>query len=86
MGNWIVRELVYPLLGGKTTGSNHFSGMEEAFLRFPHLPEQIMEELDYESLTNSRLVAKSWNQFIVERKHRWIANLKKKCKYGQLQI
>ena len=71
MGNWIVRELVYPCSCGKTTGSSHISGMEEAFLRFPHIPEQIMEELDCKSLTNARLVAISWKEFIDEREHRW---------------
>ena len=66
--------------------------MDEAFLRFPHLPEQIMEELDYKSLTNARLVAKSWKEFIDTREHRWypfkdeiaeITELKKKCGLGK---
>ena len=63
--------------------------MEEAFMRFPHLPEQIMEELDFESLTKSRLVAISWKQFIDEREYRWfpfkddIADLKNKCRFGE---
>ena len=38
--------------------------MDKAFLRFQHLLEQIMEELDFKSLKNSRLVAISWKQFI----------------------
>ena len=69
--------------------NNSINRMDEAFLRFPHLPEQIMEELDFKSLTNSRLVAISWKQFTDAREHRWypfknqIANLKKKCRYGQ---
>ena len=37
--------------------NNSINRMDEAFLRFPHLPEQIMEELDFKSLTNSRLLA-----------------------------
>ena len=67
--------------------NNSINRMDEAFLRFPHLPEQIMEELDFKSLTNARLVAKSWKQFIDVREHRWypfkdeIADLKIKCKY-----
>ena len=63
--------------------------MEEAFLRFPHLPEQFFEKLDFESLANARLVAISWEQFIDEREQRYhqikdgIADLKKKCRGGQ---
>ena len=63
--------------------------MEEAFLRFPHLPEQIMEELDFKSLMNARVVAISWKQFIDAREHRWypfkneIAELKKQCWGGK---
>ena len=33
------------------------AAMEEAFLRFPHLPEQIFEILDNKSLANSTMVA-----------------------------
>ena len=86
MGNWLFRDLVEPC--GKTVECNSFSGMEEAFLRFPHIPEQIMEELDFKSLTNARLVAKSWKGFIDVREHQWypfkneIADLKKKCLDG----
>lgn len=60
--------------------------MDEAFLRFAHLPEQVFEELDFKSLTNSRLVAISWKEFIDEREHKWypfkneIADLKKNCR------
>ena len=50
--------------------NNSINRMDEAFMRFPHLPEQIMEKLDFKSLANSRLVAKSWKQFIDEREHR----------------
>jgi len=45
--------------------------MNELMLRFPHIPEQIFEELDFKNLTNLRLVSKSWKQFIDEREHRW---------------
>ena len=66
---------------------NTINRMDEAFLRFPHLPEQIMEKLDFKSLANSRVVAKSWKQFIDEREHRFfkdeIADLKKKCISGE---
>ena len=40
--------------------------MEEAFLRFPHLPEKIFKKLDSKSLTNSRMVGISWKNFIDE--------------------
>ena len=69
--------------------NNSINRMDEAFLRFPHLPEQILEELDFESLANARLVAISWEQFIDEREQRWhqikdgIAELKKKCWGGK---
>ena len=59
--------------------------MDEFFLRFQHIPEQIFEEIDFESLANARLVARSWKQFIDAREQRLypfkddIADLKKKC-------
>ena len=68
--------------------NNSINRMDEAFLRFPHLPEQIFDNLDFESLTNARLVAKSWKEFIDVRERRWypfkkfkneIADLKKEC-------
>ena len=43
--------------------------MDEAFLRFPHLPEKILEILDNKSLTNSRVVGISWQNFIDERQY-----------------
>ena len=43
--------------------------MEEAFLRFPHLSEQILEQLNNESLANSRMVAISWREFIDDMKY-----------------
>ena len=46
--------------------------MEEAFLRFPHLPEQIFKQLDNKSLTNSRVVGIYWQIFIDERDYSWI--------------
>ena len=55
----------------ENSSNNSINRMEEAFLRFPHLPEQFFEELDFKSLTNARLVAKSWKEFIDEREQRW---------------
>ena len=69
----------------ETPSNNSFNWMDEAFLRFPHLPEQIMEKLDFKSLMNARVVAISWKQFIDAREHRWypfknkIADLKEIC-------
>ena len=51
---------------------NSINLMEEAFLRFPHLPEQIFEKLDNKSLTNSRMVGIPWHNFIDEREYPWI--------------
>ena len=55
---------------------NSINRMEEAFLRFPHLPEQIFEKLDNKSLTNSRAVGISWQNFIDERRYPWAHFLK----------
>ena len=71
MGNWIARELVSPCLGEKTAENNCLSGMEESFLRFDHLPEQIFEMLDNKSLVNSRVVRGSWCNFIDARDYPW---------------
>ena len=46
--------------------------MEEAFLRFSHLPEQIFKKIDNVSLSNSRMVMISWKTFIDERQYPWI--------------
>ena len=57
--------------------------MEEAFLRFPHLPEQIFEQLDDGSLLSSREVARSWSDFVDYKNYPWtriqnmVADLKK---------
>merc|ERR1712062_256985 len=51
-------------------------------------PEQIFEELDFQSLMNSRLGSQSWKDFIDERAHQWssikneIAEMKEKCENG----
>ena len=52
--------------------TNSINMMEEAFLRFPHIPEQIFKKLDNKSLTNSRVVGMSWQIFIDERDYSWI--------------
>ena len=89
MGNWLVRDLDVTCLEGKTAETNSFSGMDEAFLRFPHIPEQIFEQLDFKSLMNSRVVARSWKQFIDAREQQWypfkneIAEMKGQCWDGE---
>ena len=45
--------------------------MEESFLRFDHLPEQIFKKLDDKSLVNSRVVRASWCNFIDARDYPW---------------
>ena len=47
------------------------AAMEEAFLRFQHLPEQMLEQLDDQSLSNCRVVAISWREFIDDREYPW---------------
>ena len=41
--------------------------MEELITRFAQIAEQIFHQLDDKSLTNCRLVAKSWQKFIDDR-------------------
>ena len=63
--------------------------MEESFLRFDHLPEQIFEKLDDKSLVNSRVVRASWCNFIDARDYPWkrfqevINDLNGKCRNGE---
>ena len=60
--------------------------MEEAFLRFPHLPEQIFELLNDGSLLSSREVARSWKGFVDYKDYPWtriqnmVADLRTNCK------
>merc|ERR1712020_144592 len=69
--------------------NNSINRMDEGFLRFPHLPEQVFQKLDNESLVNSRVVGASWHNFIDARDYPWkrfqeiINDLTEKCKYGE---
>ena len=45
--------------------------MEDFIERFPHIAEQIFQELDNKSLTTCREVAHSWCQFIDTRNFSW---------------
>ena len=38
--------------------------MEEIIFRFPHLAEQIFEELDSQSLVKGKKTSRTWNEFI----------------------
>ena len=40
--------------------------LEETFLRFPHIAEQIFEALDVQSLSKCQEVSKCWKNFIYE--------------------
>ena len=51
--------------------TNSVNMMNELFMRFSHIPEQIFEELDFQSLMNARLVAQPWKEFIDKRIHQW---------------
>ena len=42
--------------------------IEETFLRFPHLGEQILENLDNQSLLECKQVSKQWSDFLNETK------------------
>ena len=42
--------------------------IEETFLRFPHVGEQIFEQLDDQSLFKCQRVSKPWRYFITENK------------------
>ena len=44
----------------QNNSNNSINRMDEAFLRFPHLPEQIFEKFDNKSLVNLRVVGATW--------------------------
>ena len=51
--------------------------IEETFWRFPHIGEQILEELEDTTLTKSLEINKWWQKIIVDRKIRQINQLAK---------
>ena len=53
--------------------------MEDLFIRFPHIAQQIFENLDNKSLTNCREVTRSWKQFIDNKKLTWFRICEKYC-------
>ena len=46
--------------------------MRDLILRFPHVAEQIFQQLDNEDLAKSREVEKLWKKFIDERNYPWL--------------
>ena len=46
--------------------------MEQLILRFPHVAEQIFQQLDNEDLAKCRKVKKLWQKFIDERNYPWL--------------
>ena len=50
--------------------------MENIMCRFPHIFQQILEELDVSSFADCRLVGKSWLSFIANEKSTWIRVIK----------
>jgi hypothetical protein len=57
------------------------STMEELFLRFPHLSENIFEALDNKSFADSKEVSKVWYNYLDDRKRKvkMIKKMIKKC-------
>ena len=62
--------------------------MKDLLLRFPHLPEQIFQKLDPESLFKCREVAKSWQEVIDEKTYLWlcIMNIPTILKHGKMYL
>ena len=46
--------------------------LRDLILRFPHLAEQVFQQLDNEGLAKSRQVEKLWQKFIDERNYPWL--------------
>ena len=50
--------------------------MENILCPFPHIFQQILDELDLKSLADCRLVEKSWLYFVDNSKSNWIRMIK----------
>ena len=50
--------------------------MENILCTFPHIFQQILDKLDLKSLTDCRLVEKSWLYFVDNSKSNWIRMIK----------
>ena len=51
--------------------------MEEVLVRFPHIGNQVFQQLDNEDLIKCRKISPSWNEFIGNQKLPWIRMIKK---------
>ena len=62
--------------------------MQDLMVRFTHLPEQIFNKLDDESLFKCREVAKSWQEVIDEKNYPWlyIVNIPTILKQGNMYV
>ena len=49
--------------------------MDEIFARFPYIGEQILANLDNQTLTSCRQVFHSWRSFLAERKMLWVRSI-----------
>ena len=45
--------------------------MDELFIRFPHIGQEIFNELDNKDLAKCRAISQSWRKFIDEEKISW---------------
>lgn len=50
--------------------------MNELIVRFPHLMKQIIQKMDNKGLTKSRVVARTWQEFIDEGNYPWLRIVK----------
>ena len=58
------------------------ANMEEIFSRFPHIAENIMDQLDNAHLTECRVVDRFWRSFINNQKLLWMRIIYKSVKSG----
>jgi hypothetical protein len=57
--------------------------MEESFFRFPHIGEQILEQLDSKTLTKCREVNNLWREYIDNQKLPWTRMIKEVVEYSK---
>ena len=58
MGNCFIK------IPRKNSGQRERPQMDEVFLRFGHIGDQIFEELNSQTLSKCQLVGRSWNLFL----------------------
>ena len=61
--------------------------MEEVFLRYSHIAEQILDQLDNKNLAQSNKINRLWYNFIKNHKNTWLRMIKKytKCSNGSMK-